>query len=124
MITIKNESCMAPTPTSSRYRKNTILESSLSTYEIGIKYDNINLISDHIIECDVDISKLKVDDIIIRDYESGNVANNKYIPYKVIKPFNGRYIVITDYKYDYTIMDNDNIKYVFHKMNKSACTNK
>lgn len=122
---VKMESVMTPTPMYKRNKKNSFNEaSSLKTYEIGVKYDDIALLSDNIKECDVDISKLKKDDIVIRDFESGNVANNKFIAYKVVEPFNGRYIILTDYKNKYRIMDNDNIKYTFHQMNKSSCSNK
>lgn len=95
----------------------------LEGYEIGEKYSDFHMIEEFISDYDVDLTQVKVGDILVRDFQFGHLRNTGYTPLKVVETFNGMSIKVqgTDNRI-YSICADPHISKdtVFHKLDKNS----
>lgn len=123
MIQIFIESVMCPSMTirNKKYSDSLIQTEQLEKYEVGKRYPDFNMIEQFISEYNVDLTTLKVNDVIIRDWQYGHIKNTGYIPLKVIEPFNGIRLIVetTNNKLRQIVYDNGITKdATYHKLDK------
>lgn len=95
MIRITQESVISPSQqVRNRRSSNVSGNTSLSCYEIGKRYPDFEMLESFIEEYNVDPTKLKAGDIIIRDWQYGHLPNTGYRPYVVVEEFNGVSITV------------------------------
>lgn len=124
MITLKIESIITPW---SRMKRDAYCESgnccSLDKVELGEEYPDFYMIEGLIEDYDVDLTTVKVGDILIRDFQFGHLKNTGYIPVKVVESFDGMNIKVqtADEKIHSICADPYLVKdTVYHKLSKSS----
>ena len=123
MIQLFIESVMCPSISirNKKYSDSLIQTEQLEKYEVGKRYPDFNMIEPFISEYNVDLTTLKVNDVIIRDWQYGHIKNTGYIPLKVIEPFNGIRLIVetTNNKLRQIVYDNGITKdATYHKLDK------